>query len=214
MISRRSNQRPPRAGLTLLEIVIVLALLVILGAVAAPIFAGTIRRQRLRSAAESVRAEWMRAHIQAMKTGRIHVYRFQSGDRHFEIIPWVAADDALESSTTADTATTSSGMATASGTTAGGVELNEGPGLPEGVIFVGGNAQSDSRALTVEEALGGSAGGGGQWGAPILFYPDGTASEAYVIVANDSQEAVRVDLRGLTGLATVSDVSLLDQILE
>jgi prepilin-type N-terminal cleavage/methylation domain-containing protein len=210
----RHKSRHTRAGLTLLEIVIVLALLVILAAVAMPAFSGVIRRQRLKSAAESVRAEWLRAHIQAMKTGRIHVYRFQAGDRHFEIIPWVAADDALESSATANTDTTLSAMSTASGTTAGGVELGEGPGLPEGVIFVGGNAQADSRALTVEEALGGSAGGDGQWGAPILFYPDGTSSDAFVIVANDSQEAIRVDLRGLTGLATVSDVSLVDQMLQ
>jgi prepilin-type N-terminal cleavage/methylation domain-containing protein len=214
MGNSRHKTRRDREGLTLLEIVIVLALLVILAGVAMPAFAGVVRRQRLRSAAEAVRAEWMRAHIRAMKTGRIHVYRFQAGDRHFEVIPWVAADDALESSTTADTDTTLSGMATASGTTAGGVELGEGPGLPEGVIFVGGDAQSDSRALTIEDALGGSGGGDGQWGAPILFYPDGTASDAFVIVANDSQEAVRIDLRGLTGLATVGGVSLLDQLLQ
>jgi prepilin-type N-terminal cleavage/methylation domain-containing protein len=200
-----------REGLTLLEIVIVLALLVILAGVAMPAFTGVIRRQRLRSAAESVRAEWMRAHIQAMKTGRIHVYRYQAGDRHFEVIPWVAADDALESSLKADSEMALSGMATASGTSASGVELEEGPGLPEGVIFVGGDAQSDTRALTVEEALGG---GQGQFGAPILFYPDGTASDAFVIVANDSQEAVRIDLRGLTGLATVGDVALLEQMLK
>ena len=211
MSSRRLKQRRAKAGITLLEIVIVLALLVILAGVATPVFSGVIRRQRLKSAAESVRAEWMRAHIQAMKTGRIHVYRFQSGDRHFEIIPWVGADDALESSLNADTATTS-GMSTASGTAAGGVEFADGPGLPEGVIFVGGNAQADSRGLSIEEALGGSGDGG--WGAPILFYPDGTASDAFVVVANDSQEAVRVDLRGLTGLATVTDVSQLDQLLE
>lgn len=201
-------------GFTLLELLIVLALIVILAGLSLPAFTGTIRSQRLRSAAESVRTEWMRAHIQAMKTGRIHVYRFQDGDRRFEIVPWVAPDDALESSATAGAPSMPIAMATASGTAAGGVELEEGPGLPEGVIFVGGEAQSDSRALSVEEAMSGSVGSDGQWGPPILFYPDGSASDAYVIVANDFQQAVRIELRGLTGLATVGDITALEELLQ
>jgi type II secretory pathway pseudopilin PulG len=210
---RQQPLRHPREGITLLELLIVLALLVILAGVSMPAFMGTIRSQRLRSAAESVRTEWMRAHIQAMKTGRIHVYRFESGGRSFEIIPWVADDDALESSTTADAQPTFVAMASASGTAAGGVELEEGPGLPEGVIFVGGEAQSDARALSVEEALSGSE-GDGQWGSPILFYPDGSASDAFVVVANDAQQSIRIELRGLTGLATVGDITLLEELLE
>jgi type II secretory pathway pseudopilin PulG len=199
--------------MTLLELMIVLSLLVIVVAVAMPSFTGMLRSQRLRSAAESVRTEWMRAHIRAMKTGRIHVYRFENGGRHFEIVPWVADDDALESSLDADAQTMGFGMATASGTSAGGVDLDEGPGLPEGVLFVGGEASADPRGLTVAEALTGSGGSDGQWGAPILFYPDGSATDAYVIVANDQEQAVRIELRGLTGLATVGDVTSLEEML-
>lgn len=191
-----------------------LALLVIVAAISLPVFSGMLRSQRLRSAAESVRTEWMRAHIQAMKTGRIHVYRFENGDRHFEIIPWVADDDALESAANAEADLMSVSMATASGTSAGGVELEEGPGLPEGVLFVGGEANADSRGLTVAEALTGSGGTDGQWGPPVLFYPDGTATDAYVIVANDQQQAVRIDLRGLTGLASVGEIMSLEELLQ
>ncbi len=192
---------------------IVLALLAIVAAMAMPAFSGMLRSQRLRSAAESVRPEWMRAHIRAMKTGRIHVYRFENGGRHFEIIPWVADDDALESSSNAEAETMSFGMATAAGTAAGGVELDEGPGLPEGVIFVGGEASADSRGITVAEAMSGSGGTDGQWGAPVLFYPDGSAPDAYVLVANDQQQAVRIELRGLTGQATVGDIQDLEVLL-
>jgi hypothetical protein len=156
----------------------------------------------------------MRAHIRAMKTGRIHVYRFETGGRHFEIIPWVAEDDALESATNADAATMSFGMSTASGTTAGGVDLDEGPGLPEGVIFVDGDASADARGISVAEALSGSGGSDGQWGAPVLFYPDGSATDAYVIVSNDRQQAVRIELRGLTGLAAVGDIVSLEELLQ
>ena len=213
-IARQRTHRRRSRGITLLEMMIVLALLVIVAGLSMPAFVGTIRTQRLRSAAESVRTEWMRAHIQAMKTGRIHVYRFQNGDRGFEIIPWVAPDDALESSSMADAQPLSIAMATASGTSASGVELDDGPGLPEGVIFVGGDSQADSRALSVEQAISGSAGTDGQWGPPILFYPDGSASDAYVIVANDRQQAVRIELRGLTGLAKVGDIAALEELLQ
>ncbi|HUE74476.1 MAG TPA: prepilin-type N-terminal cleavage/methylation domain-containing protein [Pirellulaceae bacterium] len=205
--------RQNRAGITLLELMIVLSLLAIIAAVSMPAFAGMLRSQRLRSAAESVRTEWMRAHIRAMKTGRIHVYRFENGGRHFEIIPWVSDDDALESSTNADAQTMSFSMATASGTAAGGVDVEDGPGLPEGVIFVGGEASADSRGISVAEALSGSGGSEGQMGAPVLFYPDGSATDAYVIVANDQQQAVRVELRGLTGLATVGEIMSLEELL-
>ena len=106
------------------------------------------------------------------------------------------------------------GMSTASGTTAGGVDLNDGPGLPEGVIFVDGDASADARGISVAEALSGSGGSDGQWGAPVLFYPDGSATDAYVIVSNDQQQAVRIDLRGLTGLATVGDIVSLEELLQ
>src|SRR5262245_16225205 len=175
---------------------------------------GTLRSQRLRSAAEGIRTDWTKARNQAMKTGRIHVYRYENGGRHFEVIPWVSDDDALESATNADSQTATFSMASASGTDATGVSLDEGPGLPEGVIFVGGEANADTRALSIEEALGGSAGGGGQWGPPILFYPDGSSSDAYVIVSNDQQEAVRIDLRGLTGLASVGEMTVLEELLQ
>ena len=45
-------------GFTLLELLIVLALIVILAGLSLPAFTGTIRSQRLRSAAESVRTEF------------------------------------------------------------------------------------------------------------------------------------------------------------
>lgn len=213
-VRRQRAFRRTRAGITLLELMIVLSLLAIIAVVSLPAFTGMLRSQRLRSAAESVRTEWMRAHIRAMKTGRIHVYRFENGGRHFEIIPWVSDDDALESSTNADAQTMSFGMATASGTAAGGVDVEDGPGLPEGVIFVGGEASADSRGLSVAEALSGSGGTDGQWGPPVLFYPDGSATDAFVIVANDQQQAVRIELRGLTGLATVGEILSLEELLQ
>jgi prepilin-type N-terminal cleavage/methylation domain-containing protein len=214
---RPSVRRLPLRGLTLLEILIVLALLVVLAAVTMPALSGTLRKQRLVSAAEEVRAEWMRAHIKAMKTGRIHVFRFQVGERHYEVAPWVAADDAIEAAPSAASPIAGfSSASTAAGDSAASAPDDDlGPGLPEGIIFVGGDVQADSRALAIEEIMSAApAVGTTQWGPPILFYPDGTSSDAFVVVANEQSEAVRVDLRGLTGLATVGEVTLLEELVQ
>ena len=198
-----------------MELLIVLFILVILAGVSTPAFMGTLRAQRLQSAAEGVRTDWGKARNLAMKTGRIHVYRFENGGRRFEVIPWISDDDALESATNADAQSATFSTATAAGTDAGGVAVEEGPGLPEGVIFVGGEASADPRGLTAAEAIsGGGVGTDGGWGAPIMFYPDGSATDAYVIVANDQQQAIRVELRGLTGLATVGEMTRLEELVQ
>jgi hypothetical protein len=44
------------------------------------------------------------------------------------------------------------------------------------------------------------------WSPPILFKPDGTTSDASVVLQNDRGETIRVTLRGLTGIASASEV--------
>lgn len=64
----------------------------------------------------------------------------------------------------------------------------------------------EERAKAVEEAMG-TGGGGGEWSKPILFYPDGVSSDAWLVVADEHETAIRVELRGLTGLAILGDLS-------
>ena len=45
-----------------------------------------------------------------------------------------------------------------------------------------------------------------EWSRPILFYPDGTTSDAFVVVANENERGIQVNLRGMTGTATLSDI--------
>ena len=44
------------------------------------------------------------------------------------------------------------------------------------------------------------------WSPPILFNPDGTTSDASLVLQNDKGQTIRVTLRGLTGIADASDV--------
>lgn len=47
---------------------------------------------------------------------------------------------------------------------------------------------------------------GQDWTRPILFYPDGTTSNASIVLKNSRDQFIRVTLRGLTGVGRASSV--------
>ncbi len=185
-----------------MEMLLILAILCVLAAVAAPIFYRTIRDTTLRSAADQVRTEWNKAHIKAMKTGRIQVFRFQPGGRKFQVEPYTAEGDTLDAVSNTNTFAAPSPPPTD--------DPNNRSQLPEGITFLEGLTVEEARALAVEEALG-TGGGGGEWSKPILFYPDGVSSEAWLVVADEHDTAIRIELRGLTGLAVMGDLMTPDE---
>jgi prepilin-type N-terminal cleavage/methylation domain-containing protein len=194
------------SGLTLLEILLVLAILVAVAAAAAPAFRGVLQDAELRSAADSVRTEWTRAHVRAMKTGRIQVFRYELGGRKYTLQPWIAGDDALEGNESADTGF---GAPSPSEDTV----VGDGYELPEGTHFAAGDAQQESRSLAIEQAASDATSFSGEWSRPILFYPDGTSSDAFVLIGNERKVAVRIELRGMTGAAKVGDIAALEEQL-
>lgn len=185
---------------TLLEILLVLALLVVIAAVATPSIARFARTQELRSAGDVVRGEWARARVQAMKSGRVHVFVFEPDGSRYSVDYWIADDDALEAGDS-----TSQPAAEATEPEGSGMLAEE---LPQGVRFMLGDSEATARSAEVEADL--PAAGGAEtdvtWSRPILFYSDGTTSTAEITLANEQGRAVRVSLRGLTGVAKVGEV--------
>jgi hypothetical protein len=70
--------------------------------------------------------------------------------------------------------------------------------LPEGVVFAEGQVAAVPQLAAAATTDTG-------WSAPILFYADGTASDAVLLLANDGGLRLRVTLRGLTGISRTSD---------
>ena len=180
-----------RRAFTLMEMLLVLAIMVIVAAMTLPALRGPMENQRLRRAGDLIRAEWAKARVRAMKTGRIHVFRYQTDGTTFGVEPWYAADD---DQTSTNDSSRKQGNVSA---------LQESQPLPDDISFAGGDTTSDSRSLHAEKTMGG---GGGKAARPILFYPDGTSSTARVVLTNRRQTFVLVSLRGLTGIAQVSDL--------
>ncbi len=165
-------------GFTLLEILLVLAVMVAAVAVALPNLRSSFREQRLQKAGEQIRAEWTRARVQAIKTGQTHVFRHLLYSRRFTTEPLVSWEDELEGAPQWNTSPLG-GVGSANGVSslrnpmsqnpmrpdlanrsraaqdrAGGPMSPNDPyakrwrELPDDVVFVGADVQLDQRTLS------------------------------------------------------------------
>jgi hypothetical protein len=124
----------------------------------------------------------------------------------YSIQPWIAGDDALEGS-----AQSASGFAVAD-QTQDTANVGAGNELPEGTMFVGGDAVMESRSLAIEQTAMEATQFESEWSRPILFYPDGSTSDAFVVIANENKVGVKVMLRGMTGTSTVGEIMDLEAL--
>src|SRR4051794_18888651 len=75
-----------RRGLTLVEVCLVLALLVVIVAVAIPAMGGAFARASLRGGCDTLRAAWSKARMAAIQKGQTYAFRCQPRGSHFQII--------------------------------------------------------------------------------------------------------------------------------
>jgi prepilin-type N-terminal cleavage/methylation domain-containing protein len=201
MLDRRRTYA--RRAVTLLELVITLAIMVVLAAIAAPSIRRTWNQYRVRAAGGQLRAALTHAHVVAMRTGQIQVLRFELGGSSYFVQPWMAGDEAINAS---------ANEAFKQSTAAYQAQPVDEEKLPEDVIFHVAEAKFDTRSQEIEMEAAMQRGAGVQWSQPILFYPDGTASQATVTLANERGEAVVVKVRKLTGIATVGELTTLETL--
>jgi prepilin-type N-terminal cleavage/methylation domain-containing protein len=184
-----------RRGLTLVEVLLVLSLLVVIGAIAVPLLEGSFSRAALYGAGDLLRGAWSKARLAAMQSGQTHAFRFEPKGGRFQIV-------ALNSLGAPEHSQLMAEDPEAREPTTEFVRLSQNR-LPDGVVFFHGNIASSAQTLatmpmTVESS----------WSQPILFHPDGTTSDASVLLANDQQVAIRVTLRGLTGISQTADAEI------
>lgn len=183
-----------RPGLTLVEVILVLSLLVIIGAVTVPLLEGTLTRSRLGHGGDLLRAAWSRARLAATQSGQAYAFRFEPRGSRYETIPLAQLTDPsarpLEATSVDDTvAEGDDDDARASDNS-----------LPTGVTFADLQVSTSSQPPSDPSV-------GAAWSRPILFYPDGTTSDAVVTLANEEGLTLHVTLRGLTGTARVGEIS-------
>ena len=204
---RRSHRRPlaarARRGFTLLELMLVLALMVVIAAIVWPSIKGPFESQRLRKAAEQLRAELGKTRVRAMRTGAIQTFRFQVGMGNFSSETWTASIEDVNASNATSFEPLPGSVAAPT--------MREDV-LPEGVVFHAAEVTLDARAAKLQGGGGEGGAAEGQWSDPIFCYPDGTTSNTHIVLSNSRGQAIIVTLRGLTGLTMSGDLTSLEQL--
>ena len=187
---QNSRSGHARAGFSLLEIILVTALMVVIATLTLPAMTRFFVSQKLDKAAERVRTEMGRARVSAIRSGEIYAFMFRPGMTSFAVVPFnnsfQEANFIIEEQ-------------------AGGIDNRVSEfsfdieRLPQGTIFLQADAAEDGRsAQAVEDSNVNTS-----QMIPILFYPDGSSQDAVMILRNEKQEEVKITLRGLTALVTI-----------
>jgi prepilin-type N-terminal cleavage/methylation domain-containing protein len=208
-------------GVTLMELLLVLALLVIAGSIAIPAITGAFSSVRLRRAGDAVIARWAEARAQAIETGAPYQFRFTPETGKYRLEPWApaAAEAAavVGSSRVAESRTATASDEAKAETAATHKSLDQSPTietvLPESILFQGGQSAAYDK-LSGERRVDSLQSLGDTWSTPILFFPDGTTTSATVVLQNDLKQYLRLTLRGLTGVGRVSDVLTSEELQE
>lgn len=201
-------RRDRRSAMTLFELLLVLVLLVIVASLAAPLFEGSFSSVRLRRGADQVLAAWSEARTHAIESGRIYQFRFKPEEGAYRVDPWSGG---LEPDTLESDALVVDSVTTDDGTNDGTDEEIELANwryqsqLPENILFNSAESvtadEFGQRTLTRLDQNSMT-----EWSAPILFYPDGTTSEASLLLKNSKGLFRRATLRSLTGVGRASDL--------
>lgn len=191
--------RTRRRGFTLVEVVLVCALVVLLAMIAYPTLQSLYDDLRLNSATDQVRAAWTQARVQAIDEGRAYRFSVVPGKGNYRLAP-------------------DAGEYWAGNGGPGGAE-NTDPNaepplvledaLPRGVRFAlaDGNTPLDFNANEETAAPIGSV-DVGQYVTLATFLPDGTAREDVSIAfSTKGSRPLLLRLRGITGASSVQYLS-------
>ncbi|MFK7819305.1 MAG: hypothetical protein AB8G99_11355 [Planctomycetaceae bacterium] len=188
---RSANVQPGvRSGLSLLELLLVLGILVAVVGFSVPAIQDANDVRRLDEAGEEVRQALSDGRAMAIETGLVYQFRYEPGKSQFVVVP--------DPSELTDTQDGSSYFRIAG-------QLGEGYEFRETLDSPGSGEQLDVEWFEGLENAGELA--GASWSDPVEFSFEGTAKDAFVYLLDAQQRSVRIRIRGLTGSVTVGNVS-------
>lgn len=186
-----------RRGFTLLEMALVLAIIVAIGAIAAPLFRGTLEIERLRKGVELVAADWIATSAMAMETGETQVWLCEVGSTSFSSSTY-SNTGGLTPTEAASMVADTTGLSATSGSTSGSGSF--GQTMPDGVSVSEVMVTEGDTIMTMAENSSADAAS-----ATVFFYPDGTSSSARLTVIDEKQRTMSVVMNGLAGTVRVMD---------
>jgi prepilin-type N-terminal cleavage/methylation domain-containing protein len=184
-----------RSAFTLMEMVLVLAIMGIIMAVSFPAINSYYGGIRARAGADTVRAAWMQARLRAMEEGRAYRFAILPGESAFRIAP--------------DDARYWAGGEAPAGEEGQAPPLIMASNLPGGVVFTSvDEGVSPDELLTGTEATQMTSAqdvSPEQFQRVVVFLPDGTADQDVSIVFRHlGGPPLLLNLRGLTCTTTAT----------
>lgn len=196
-------RRSTRRGYTLLELLIVVAVLAVVVGVSWPALQRPAAKGRLRDAARQFRVALARTRLEAIRSGTAQEFRYQPGTGAFTISARAMSEEG------GGFTPVSFGQSEEVESLAGDSAYNEPAPyeLPAGVRFFDPMAPD---AVPDESEPAASAEPRG-WSAPIIFYPNGRTFNAWIRLYGRYNYYVDVTLRGLTGAGKVGEIQRFEE---
>ncbi len=212
--SARGISSAKRAAFTLLELMLVLAIITVIAAITVPALGEIMERQKLRSATTRLRLRWDEARIEAMTTGQAQVFECTLETSNYTVKPLMLGSDSVNASPGAVVAVggglverDANGIATAADTS-----FTEGEKLEEDMLFQACMVAGDARAYAVAQQAQQELSGlnnltTNNIAQRVIFYPDGSTSTAEVQLKNSRGDVRAIQIRGITGHTRVLQVT-------
>lgn len=187
-----------RAGYTLVELLLALAVLAMLAGLTVPSALRLQADSQLSSAGELVRLQLAGSRMRAIESGLVYQFRYEPGGAYYVSLPY---EREFENSNL---------NATGTGGTVGVGKYTRFAGkLPDGMTFAASSQASESKGVELSAEEFGELPNaddlaGVRWSAPILFVPDGAALNRAVTVTDRRGERLQLKVRGLTGATSVA----------
>lgn len=180
---------PSRAGFTLLELLIVLAILAMIMMMSWPAVGGLLAKNELRSAARQVRAVLAKTRLAAMESGTVHQFRFQPGTPRCEVAR-LAVEELPPPRAPQET-----------GKLGGVSGESDETRLPSGVRWESPDTNAVPLPPTSSDEAPDEA-----WSTPILFFPNGRTSNARLQLGGRRGFRIGLSLRGVTGTVAIGNL--------
>jgi len=198
---------PPstRTGFTLLELLLVLAIMVVAVGLAIPSYNSLVEGRRLQASAEQLQVAINRARVKALRSGQTQMLRLDLGGGQYAIEPWLSQEDATEAGPGAVVQLGGQAVSTSPLTGQLGQMADPQAGqaeLEQGIVVAAVQTQLDSRDLASAEQGMGLSGALG-WSDPIMLYADGSSTTVQIILQDSAGRRFAVRLRGVTGQASI-----------
>ena len=183
-----------RRGFTLLELLLVLAVMAVIAGVSWPRMMRYMTENALRQNVELVRRELAATRIRAIESGLSYQFRYEPAKQTFVILPFDRPETVATDDPTAEPARVK---------TLEGIMSSDCSFVPpRGAV---GEMEGGQRLNEVWLALlkNGALYQDTVWSQPILFRPNGEGQDAQLTIQDKIGNSVLIKVRGLTGAVTV-----------